>query len=114
MVRLRNITRDYDLATDVEAATDIVSRFCGLMLRGSLPQGKALWIRPCGSIHMLFMRFAIDAVFIDKDNRVTKVATNVRPWVGMSFGGRKSHSVFELPVGSASGTLPGDQLEVAT
>jgi hypothetical protein len=60
---------------------------------------------------MMFMRFAIDAVFFDRDGRVTKVARGVRPWIGLAFGGRKSHGVLELPVGAAAGVEPGQTLQ---
>lgn len=59
---------------------------------------------------MMFMRFAIDAVFFDRDLRVTRVHRKARPWVGLAFGGRGAYGVIELPVGAASGVEPGDQL----
>ena len=81
-------TDDPVLAPDVREAHGVVSRFFGLMMRKRLGPGEALDIRPCGSIHMMWMRFAIDAVFYDKQFRVTKVARNVRPWIGLSSGGK--------------------------
>ncbi|MEX2080794.1 MAG: DUF192 domain-containing protein [Dehalococcoidia bacterium] len=107
---VRNVTREAVLVEDLEAATGMVSRFLGLMFRRELAPGAGLLIRPCGSIHMLFMRFPLDAVFFDKEERVTKVARNVRPWRGLAFGGRGSKAVLELAAGAAVGTLPGDQL----
>jgi uncharacterized membrane protein (UPF0127 family) len=59
---------------------------------------------------MMFMWFAIDAVFYDANGRVTKVARRVRPWMGLAFGGRGSRGVIELPVGAASGVEPGHTL----
>ena len=47
------------------AATPL-SRMKGLLGRRDLPPGDGLLLRPASSIHMLFMRFAIDAVFLDK------------------------------------------------
>jgi len=35
----------------------------GLLGRRELPDGEGILLRPCASIHMFFMRFAIDAVF---------------------------------------------------
>ncbi len=109
---VRNVTRDTTLASNLEAATNMVSRFRGLMLRRKLPEGGGLLIRPCNSIHMFFMLFAIDAVFVDRENRVTKVARNVRPWIGLAFGGRAARAVLELPTGAAGPTEPGDMLEI--
>jgi uncharacterized membrane protein (UPF0127 family) len=62
---------------------------------------------------MMFMRFAIDAIFFDKDQRVTKVARNVRPWVGIAFGGRGAKGVIELRAGAANGISRGDALRFA-
>jgi uncharacterized protein len=84
-------------------------RFRGLMLRSRLQPGEGLVITPCSSIHMMFMRFAIDAVFYDKSGRVTNVASGVRPWIGMAWG-KGGKSVVELPVGAAAGLKAGDQL----
>ena len=45
-------------------------RFKGLMGRESLPPGEGMLIQKCNSIHTCFMRFAIDATFLDKDDQV--------------------------------------------
>jgi hypothetical protein len=86
------------------------TRFRGLMLARRLDAGEGLVIKPCGSIHMMFMRFPIDAVFFDAENRVTKVARNVKPWRGLAFGGRGAKGVIELPAGAASHVEAGHEL----
>jgi uncharacterized membrane protein (UPF0127 family) len=96
---------------DLRPAHGLVSRTLGLMFRGPLPEGQALDIRPCSSIHMMFMRFSIDAVFYDRDFRVTKVASNVKPWIGLAFGGKGAKGVIEMKRGAASAVKPGDLLE---
>ena len=53
--------------------------------RKSLPPSHGLLLSPCISIHMLFMRFAIDVIYLDKDFCIKKIAQNVLPWIGMSF-----------------------------
>ena len=95
-------------------AGNLWERFRGLMLRKRLAAGEGLVIAPCGSIHMMFMRFSIDAVFFDGDHRVTRVATRVRPWTGLAFGGHGTIGVIELPAGSAQRVVPGDQLAFRT
>lgn len=87
------------------------TRFRGLMLRKSLAEGEGLVIEPCSSIHMMFMRFPIDAVFFDRDRKVTKVARNVRPWIGLAGARRGTKGVIELPAGAAKDVQPGQQLE---
>ena len=67
----------------LEEATTFLARLRGLMLRPPLPPTHGLLLAPCASIH-IFMRFAIDAVYIDRDCRVLKVAAHLRPWLGLS------------------------------
>jgi hypothetical protein len=52
----------------------------GLMGRGGLPSGTGLYFPRCSSIHMLFMRFPIDAVYFDTDKTVVKIVPHLRPW----------------------------------
>ena len=90
------------------------SKFLGLMGRDprAFPDGAGLWLPESNGIHMMFMRFAIDAVFYDRDTTVTKVSRGVRPWIGLSAGGRKAKGVIELPVGAAESVQPGDKLSI--
>lgn len=103
--------KDVVVATDVREAHGVVSRTRGLMFRRSLRAGEGLDIRPCGSIHMMFMFFPIDAVFYDRDFRVTKVARRVPPWIGLAFGGKGTRGVVELAAGAASAVEKGDVIE---
>ena len=84
----------------LEVADRMLSRMRGLLGRRSLASDQGLWITPCPSIHMMFMRFPIDAVFLDDDLTVVRVHSDVRPW-GMARGGRHAKSVLELPAGKA-------------
>jgi uncharacterized membrane protein (UPF0127 family) len=111
-VELRDATTSATIATEVETAATFWSRFRGLMLRGQLPAGHALLIRPGTSIHMMFMRFPIDAVFCDKEHRVTSVHHHVRPWIGLAMGGKGAKYVIELPSGAAANILPGHQMQL--
>lgn len=83
----------------LEVADTMASRMVGLLGRRGIEQGGGLWITPCSSIHMLFMRFAIDVVFLDRDHQVVRVHEDVRPW-RFARGGRHAHSVLELPQGT--------------
>jgi hypothetical protein len=107
---LENATTGGTVVRDLRTASNHWQRFRGLMLRGALAPGEALDIRPCGSIHMMFMLFSIDAVFYDAEGRVTRVARNVRPWIGLAFGGRGAKGVVELASGAAVGIEQGQQL----
>ncbi|MBI3745426.1 MAG: DUF192 domain-containing protein [Chloroflexi bacterium] len=111
----RNITRSTVLAARLELGESLWARFMGLMGRASLPAGDGLWLSGTNGIHMFFMRFAIDAIFLAKPapdgGRVVLAARRgVRPWVGIVPLVRGADGVIELPVGTiaASGTSPGD------
>ena len=70
---------------DVMVADSFFTRLAGLMFRQKLPSGTGLLLAPCNSVHMCFMRFAIDVVYIDKDYKIINVVKNLRPWVGLSM-----------------------------
>jgi uncharacterized protein len=93
-------------------AVSPLSRMRGLLGRASLAPGEAMLFRPAGSIHMFFMRFAIDAVFCDRDLVVLDVVPSLRPWRMASRRGAKV--VIELAEGAAAGVRPGDHLALAT
>jgi uncharacterized protein len=86
------------------------ARLRGLLGRHGLPAGEGLLLRPAASIHTAFMRFTIDAVFLDRSDRVLKVSSKMRPWRLSSC--RKARSVLELPAGEADrrGLRPGMSL----
>ena len=78
-----------------EVARTFWQRFMGLMGRRSLPEGEGLLILRCNSIHTFFMRFPIDATFLDRDDNVVKVVRNIRPWRLCVWGGRRAVKVLE-------------------
>ena len=80
-------------------ADTALARMRGLLGRRSLPSGEGILLRPASSVHTAFMRFAIDAVFLDRDGRVLKIARRLRPW--KTAAGRKAKAVLELPAGEA-------------
>ena len=85
----------------LEVADNFLKRFLGLMGRKKIPAGQGLLILPCNSIHMLFMRFAIDAVYVDKNFVVKKVVRNLPAWLGMSICAG-AHAVIEFAAGEAN------------
>lgn len=89
------------VADHVEVADSVLSRFMGLMFRAELRPGHGLALRPCNSVHMFFMRFPLDVVFVDGDGRVVRVLDSIRPWRASSFV-RGAKAAIELPAGTAS------------
>jgi uncharacterized protein len=90
------------LAERLQVPRTFVGRGLGLMFRRQLPAGEGMWITPCNGIHMFFMRFAIDAVFLDRRLRVVRVRAGLRPWRVVPLVWR-AHSVVELPAGTVAG-----------
>ena len=107
---VRNLTKETILADRAGLATTPEARNRGLLKHTSLERGDGLWISPTQAIHMFFMKFALDVVYLDRKLKVVKTLTNLKPWrISACFS---AHSVLELPVGviEASRTERGDQL----
>ena len=86
------------------------TRLRGLLGLRGLPMGEGLLIKPAPSIHTMFMRFPIDAVFLDADLCVLEVRPGLRPW--RMAGRRGAKQVLELRAGGAveCGLRAGDRL----
>ncbi len=69
------------VAERLEVADTFLGRLRGLMGRRGIDAGAGLWIEPCSSIHMMFVRFPIDAVWVDGNGTVLKVSPAVTPWM---------------------------------
>jgi uncharacterized membrane protein (UPF0127 family) len=82
----------------VELANNPLTRLRGLLGRKGLEEGCGLWISPCNSIHMLGMRFAIDAVFLSKNMQIVRIVPELGPWRAV-WPVSGAHSVVELPSG---------------
>jgi uncharacterized protein len=112
-VAIRNLTRGTDLASSATLARSFLSRGLGLMGRRGLPSGGGLILYPSNNIHMLFMRFPLDIVFVSRRDVVVGLRPGVRPWLGIAWC-LEGRYTLELPAGTiaASGTQVGDQLEL--
>jgi uncharacterized protein len=110
-VRVENLTRGTTVGERVRVAGSSLDRSVGLLRTPEVKSGEGLWIERSPSIHMFFMRYAIDAVFVGKSGRVTKVVSNLKPW-RVVWWARGARDCLELRAGTAaeSGTQVGDQL----
>jgi uncharacterized membrane protein (UPF0127 family) len=84
----------------------------GLLGRSGLDPGSGMLIDSAPSVHMFFMRFPIDVVFLDRERRVVGVRHGLRPW--RVAGARRAVAALELPAGAAAaaGIEEGDVLAV--
>lgn len=112
---LYNLRSGAVLARRVERAVTVRSRLRGLLGRSALPEGDALAIEPCTSLHTFFMRFPIDALFLSRDGRVLRAISDLRPWRATRIYPRAALAV-ELPAGTLArtGTREGDTIRIAT
>jgi hypothetical protein len=102
-MRITNLTQGTTLADNVSVADNIFKRIKGLLGKNGLNRKEALVIKPCNSIHMFFMRFAIDAVFVDRNNKVVGLVKNLKPFcVSQVFF--KAYFVIELPLNTIQET----------
>ncbi|MFL5735551.1 MAG: DUF192 domain-containing protein [Chloroflexia bacterium] len=107
-----NATRDTTLADKARRANGFLSRGRGLMFTDPLPDGGGLIIDPCNSIHMFFMRFPLDIVFVDKAGTIVFMYYGIKPWrMGRIVRGAKL--AIELPDGTITrtNTQVGDHIE---
>jgi uncharacterized membrane protein (UPF0127 family) len=72
----------------------------GLLGRPPLHPGEGLLIKPCNSVHTLFMRYPVDVVYLDRDYSVIKVVSALFPYrMSIAFG---AAAVLELKAGQAA------------
>lgn len=102
-MKVKNLTRNTILAENVQVASSLFFRMKGLLGRATFNDNEALIIRPCNSIHTFFMRFRIDAIFLDKQQRVVGLEEDMAPFkISRIFP--KASSVLELPAHKISKT----------
>jgi uncharacterized membrane protein (UPF0127 family) len=104
----------------VEVADSWLARLQGLIGRRSLESGSGLYLTGANSIHMLFMRFAIDVVFVgaprnDGARPVVALKPGLKPWTGIVWYVRGARGAIEVPAGSlaASGLRVGDYVTLS-
>lgn len=109
-MRLVNARSGAVVATDVEIAATRATRRRGLLGRSGLDPQAALVLSPCLSVHTAFMKFPIDAVFVDRDGVVRRVVALPAWRAAVDVGAR---AVIELAAGGARGVQVGDRLYLA-
>jgi len=110
-LRVRNRTRDREIADRADIADTSAKRRAGLLKRTSLDPGEGLWIAPCEAVHTFGMKFAIDVIFLNKKKKILKVRGRMPKW--RISASPLAYSVLELPAGTCerTGTVAGDELE---
>ena len=110
---INNLTRNTVIANTVDIARTSGQRMKGLLGVRNFPQGNALVITQCQSIHMFFMKFPIDVIFCDGQNKVVGICRCISPFCLSPIFYKASYAI-ELPIGSIdiSKTQIGDQVSL--
>jgi uncharacterized protein len=119
-IRLRalNQTRSTVLCGALEEAGGMAGKSRGLLGRDRLDADAGMLfdagrLEPFMCMHMMFMRFAIDVVFLDRAGKVIRINHNLLPWrlSSIVWGARRA---LELSSGGAarSHTEVGDQIVI--
>jgi uncharacterized membrane protein (UPF0127 family) len=109
-----NLSKNQILADYLECAVTVISRMRGLLGKASMPRGSGLLIKPCKGIHTFGMKFDIDVLFLDRDNKVVairkKISRNRMTRIYFS-----AYSVLELPTGTIDMTFThiGDLIKIS-
>lgn len=116
IIRASNRTRGTTLCQFIEDAGGLAGQSRGLLGRDRLDPGHGmLFVRgrfePFMWMHMFFMRFAIDIVFLDRNDTVIRISHALQPWrvSAVVFGASRA---LELEAGAAvrSDTRVGDSI----
>ncbi|NCB40513.1 MAG: DUF192 domain-containing protein [Erysipelotrichia bacterium] len=99
-VRFINERDQMTVGNKIKVATTFWQRFRGMMLTTEPTEGEGLLLSPCNSIHMMFMLYPIDAIFLDADNNIKAIYEHLSPWIGFSRWHTDVSSVLELKSGT--------------
>jgi uncharacterized membrane protein (UPF0127 family) len=113
MAVLRNTRNGTIVATRVDRLTGFFRRGLGLLARASLRRDEGVWLTSCDAIHTIGMRYAIDVVFVDREDRVLQIDRNVKP-NRFALICRTAKAVIELSAGALDQVdlAIGDRLEL--
>jgi uncharacterized membrane protein (UPF0127 family) len=88
------------LFPEVNKTVGWFDRMRGLLGQPEPEAGQGLLITPCSSIHMFFMRYPLDIIFLDSCGVVVAVRRMLRPWRMAACPGAKA--VLEVRGGQAA------------
>jgi uncharacterized membrane protein (UPF0127 family) len=101
------------LGDNIEVARSHWERMRGLLGRDGLAPGGGMRFDGTNSIHMAFMRFPIDVVYLDRAGVVVKLVHDLAEW--RFSAARRAKTTIELPAGTlrALDIRVGDQVQAA-
>ena len=85
------------LGVKAQVARTFAERARGLIGRPRPAKGEGMLIEKCNAIHTFFMKYPIDATFLDRDGNVVKSVRGIPPWTPIVWGGFRAVKVLETP-----------------
>ncbi|OGX45730.1 MAG: hypothetical protein A3G38_01985 [Omnitrophica WOR_2 bacterium RIFCSPLOWO2_12_FULL_51_8] len=112
-MKIINQSKKTVISENAKTAYTVLQRFKGLLGRKHFVDSDALVLKPCNSVHTFFMQFPIDILFVDRNRRVVKVISNLKPF-RLSEACLKAIFAIELPSGKIQQTFttPGDTIVI--
>jgi uncharacterized protein len=101
MMKLFTSFKEQNIPIKIYRYDTFFKRLKGLMFRLKPIEKEGILIDPCNSIHMFFMFFSIDVVFLNEHMEIVAVKENVKPWT-LIFPITNAKSTLELPEGTIS------------
>jgi uncharacterized membrane protein (UPF0127 family) len=113
-INVINTSKNTLLIAHGAKADTFLTRLKGLLGKKGLEEGQGLVIKPCNSVHMIWMKFPIDVIFVDKDDVVCHIIEDLSPGkIGPVI--KESAYVVEVRVGTVKRTKTevGDIIKVS-
>jgi uncharacterized membrane protein (UPF0127 family) len=112
-VKINNLTKGNIILKEAELAESFPARLKGLLGRKSIKEDTGLIINPCNSIHMIGMKFPVDVIFVDKDQKICHMIPSMKV-MHISPMVRNARYVIEAPVGTiaAKNAEVNDRVEI--
>jgi len=111
---IKNLTKKTVLTKKTRLCRSVFSKAVGLMFSSGLDDKSIVFVfgrEKTVSLHMLFVLFPIDVIFLNKSKKVVEIKENLRPW-SFYVPRNKAIYVVEAPAGTArkSSTAVGDRI----
>lgn len=116
IIRLKSLKNQRIIADQCSVAERFFVRMQGLIGKNSLKSGAGMLFPKCNSIHMWFMKFPIDIVFLKEIDQETYEVSSIRKsapaWSLLPYFDYRANSTLELPEGCIEkfDVQPGDQI----